>query len=472
MERSFKSSSLTNVQEPFATIRPGLTKAAISQSDRDRRTRALATVARARISNVWLRLGACVVAAMVTMSIVGSPTSLFWLAGVVVVLLYDRRVFQRLLRLCVEGAAPQRIRYIVLWTAGQSIYGNLIAAALWFSPYVPGETLGVIYLLGGLANAAVTLRSSVPLAVAGAGPTVAFLLGLPALEYALNGARNPLDLMPLMGGLLLLAFGVNLWKSLLASDAAQLEAEAAVLRERQAAAAAAAAKTSMIQRMNDELRTPMAALVGAAEHLRRAAQSPQARAHIATIVQASDVLGLVLQDLSDLDRLENGQMRVEPRPANPREVLRGVVAAFRPAAQDKNLELFVDVDPATPPELEIDAARVRQVLFNLLANAVRYTSHGGVRVRMFAQPIDAVTVRLNIVIADTGAGMSRSQLALVLGRERISAEGEGPGLGLAISMRLAKLMGGKITARSELGEGSVFSFSVDAPLAARASSAA
>lgn len=121
MERSFKSSSLTKVQEPFATIRPGLTKAAISQSDRDRRTRALATVARARISNVWLRLSACVVAAMVTMSIVGSPASLFWLAGVVVVLLYDRRVFQRLLRLCVEGAAPQRIRYIVLWTGGQSI---------------------------------------------------------------------------------------------------------------------------------------------------------------------------------------------------------------------------------------------------------------------------------------------------------------------------------------------------------------
>ncbi|MEQ1812365.1 MAG: ATP-binding protein, partial [Terricaulis sp.] len=289
----------------------------------------------------------------------------------------------------------------------------------------------------------------------------------------LNGARNPLDLMPLMGGLLLLAFGVNLWKSLLASDAAQLEAEAAVLRERQAAAAAAAAKSGVIQRMNDELRTPMTALVGAAEHLRRAAQSPQARAHIATLVQASEVLRLVLNDLSDLDRLENGQLRIEPKASDPRETLRGVVSAFRAAAQDKNLELFVDVDPAIPAQIEIDAGRVRQVLFNLLANAIRYTTHGGVRVRMSAQPIDASRVRLSVLVADTGAGMSRSQLALIFGRERLCVDGEGPGIGLAISLRLAKLMGGKLTAKSELGEGSMFAFTLDAPVvAARSSTAA
>jgi signal transduction histidine kinase len=292
-------------------------------------------------------------------------------------------------------------------------------------------------------------------------------------EYLLNGARNPLDLMPLMGGLLLLAFGVNLWRSLLASDAAQLEAEAAVLRERQAAAAAAAAKTSMIQRMNDEMRTPMTALIGAAEHLRRAAQTPQARAHIATLAQAGEVLKLVLDDLSDLDRLENGRLPIETKPADPRQVLRGVVSAFRAAAQDKHLELFVDVDPATPPLVEMDAARVRQVLFNLLANAVRYTTHGGVRVRLTAQPAEAGKTRLTFQVADTGAGMSRAQLALIFGRERLCADGEGPGLGLAISLRLSRLMGGSLTARSEPGEGSVFSFTLDAMAPAqRASSAA
>ena len=138
----------------------------------------------------------------------------------------------------------------------------------------------------------------------------------------------------------------------------------------------------------------------------------------------------------------------------------------RAAAHDKGLELFVDVEPTLPAQLEIDAGRVRQVLFNLLANAIRYTTHGGVRVRMSAQPVDAENVRLNVIVADTGAGMSRSQLALVFGRERLCAEGEGPGLGLTISLRLAKLMGGTLTAKSELGEGSMFSFTIPARLAA------
>jgi signal transduction histidine kinase len=234
------------------------------------------------------------------------------------------------------------------------------------------------------------------------------------------------------------------------------------MRERQSAAAAAAAKSDMIQRMNDELRTPMTALIGAAEHLRRAAATPQARAHIATLVQAGEVLKLVLDDLSDLDRLENGRLRIQLRASDPREVLRGVVSAFRAAAQDKNLELFLDVAADVPARVEIDAARVRQVLFNLLANAVRYTNHGGVRIRLAATPGADGRARLTFTVADTGAGMSRAQLAMVLGREKVCSGGEGPGLGLAISLRLARLMGGQISARSELGQGSVFSFALDA----------
>lgn len=464
---------LTKVQDSAVTIPPTLTVAAPPVIDRAKRARALAGVGRARVANTWLRFGSCAVVAAVATSVVGDLWPMAWFAGLLPVLFIDRWLFRRLAEKCQGGEAPVHVRGLVAWVTLQSVYGNVLALLLWYSPYVPGETLAVIFMFGGLSNAAATLRSSVPLSIAGAGSTIAFLLGLPLSEYLLNGASNPLDLMPLIGGLLLLAFGVNLWRSLIASDAAQLEAEAAVLRERQAAAAAAAAKTSVIQRMNDELRTPMAALIGASEHLRRAAQSPQARAHIATLVQAGEVLKLVLEDLSDLDRLENGQLSIDAKPTDPRELLRGVMSAFRASAQDKNLELFVDADPTAPPLIEIDAGRVRQVLFNLLSNAIRYTTHGGVRVRMQAQPIDATKVRLTFVVADTGAGMSRSQLALIFGRERISSDGDGPGIGLAISRRLVKLMGGKLTAKSELGEGSVFAFSLDAAVSTqRASTAA
>lgn len=428
-----------------------------------KRVRRLRAVGQARVANAYLRIVACGITALVAMSMVGNIWPLYWFAGLFVVVLIDRAVFVRVLAQAEQGHAPASMVPLAAWTGAQSLYGNLLAPVLWFSTYAPGEMLAMMFLCGGLANAAATLRASHTLSVAGAGTTLAFMLGLPLVDY-LAGGRNPLDLMPLVAAFLVMGFGVNLWRSLLASDEAQAQAEAAVLRERQAAAAAAAAKSDMIKRMNDELRTPMAALIGAAEHLHRAAATSAARAHIATLIQAGEVLKLVLNDLSDLDRLENGQLRIEPKAADPREIVRGVVSAFRAAAQDKNLELFLDIAPEAPARVEMDALRVRQVLFNLLANAVRYTAHGGVRVTLTLEPSQQQQdrVRLKFIVADTGAGMSRSQLALIFGRGRVAADGDGPGLGLAISLRLARLMGGRIEAKSELGEGSVFCFSLDA----------
>ena len=436
-----------------------------------RRTRALIGVSQARLNNAWLRLGSCGVVAAVASSLTGDIWPFVWLLGLVVVVLVDRALFARMLKRCEAGDAPTKFVGLLAWVTAQSAYGNVIAALLWFTPYVPGETLAIIYLCGGLANAAATLRAHASLSLAGVGPTIAFLMGLPIADYLIGGARNPIDLMPLIGALLLLGFGVNLWRSLVQSDAAQAQAEASAVRERQAAAAAAAAKTDMIQRMNAELRTPMQALIGAAEHLRRVAATPQARAHIATLAQAGEVLKLVLDDLSDLDRLENGQLRIKSKHADPREIVRGVVAAFKPAAQDKEIELFLDIAGDVPALVELDPLRVRQVLFNLVANAVRYTTHGGVRVTLRAQPSADGRTKLAFSVADTGSGMSRAQLATIFGRGRLSVGGEGPGLGLSISLRLAKLMGGQLQARSDLGQGSMFNFSLDVPVAAARSAA-
>lgn len=424
---------------------------------------------RARTGNAMMRMGACAIVALVAISVVGNLSPLIWYAGFIFVMFADRTIYTRLHVEAESGNPPKRLGWLIAWTFAQSVYGNILAAILWFSAYIPGETLAMMYICGGLANTAATLRSSPQLSLAGAGPTILSMLGLPLAEYLLGGARNPLDLMPLVAGLLVLGFGINLWRSLLSSDAAHAQAEAAVLRERQAAAATAAAKSDMVRRMNDELRTPMTALVGAAEHLRRAAASPQARAHIATLVQAGEVLKLVLDDLSDLDRLENGELRVETKPADPREIARSVVSAFRATAQDKHLELFLDVAPDMPAKVEIDPLRVRQVLFNLLANAVRFTTHGGVRVGLRAERSEKPDcARLVFEVADTGAGMSRSQLALIFGRGRVGNDGDGPGLGLAISLRLARLMGGQLQAKSDLGEGSVFWFAIDAAVIAAA----
>jgi signal transduction histidine kinase len=440
---------------------------ASERSTEAKRARGLMNVAQARLANAGLRLIATGLTAVVATSIIGNISPLIWFGAMIAIILADRAIFARVLGRCAAGDPPRKMLWLVVWVACQSAVGNVLAPLLWYAPYVPGALLATMYLTGGMANAATTLRMSNPLALAGVTPTIAAMLALPLIDFVLSGGQNSLALMPFVGGLLLLGFGINLWKSLLASDEAQAQAEAAVLREKQAAAAAAAAKTDTIARMNDELRTPMTALIGAAEHLQRAAVTPEARRHIATLVQAGEVLKLVLDDLSDLDALENGQLRISLSQADPRELLRGVVSAFRAAANDKNLELFVDVQSGTPALVEIDALRVRQVLFNLLANAVRYTAHGGVRVRLGVQASSSGQGRAKLVfaVADTGQGMSRAQLAMVLGRERRAADGEGPGLGLAISLRLARLMGGRLSARSDLGQGSVFSFTLDVRVA-------
>ncbi|GAN00432.1 sensory box histidine kinase/response regulator [alpha proteobacterium U9-1i] len=424
---------------------------------------------RDRVTNFLPRTIGTGIVTLVAIAILQSLAPLFWFALFVGLVWTDRSLYAQLAKRAEAGDPPSDNRAMIAWTFAQSAYGNLIAPALWFAPYVHGETLGVIYIIAGLANGATSLRAYPPFAIAGLLPTIGMLIGLPIADYFIGGADNPLDLMPLIGAVLFLGFGFNLWRSLVASDQAHARAEASAARERQAAAAAAAAKSDTIRRMRDELRTPMAALIGAAEHLKRAAITPDARQQIAVLVQAGDVLRLVLDDLADLDRLENGMLRVEPKPTDVRELARNVLSAFRSAAHDKGLELFLDIAPDVPARVDVDPLRVRQILFNLIANAVRYTTHGGVRVELRWQ--EAATpgrVKLAFIVSDTGCGMSRSQVAVVLGRARMS-EGErhaqGPGLGLSISLRLARLMGGQLQAQSELGQGSVFSFTLEAPLA-------
>ncbi|MES1199508.1 MAG: ATP-binding protein [Pseudomonadota bacterium] len=426
-----------------------------------RKARELGDLARLRIKNIWVRLASCGLVTFVSIAAMGNLAPLIWFVGFLPIIFVERALLVGLRKRCDRDEPPKGLIWTGLWIGFQAIYIGAMAAMLWFAKYAHGETLATILMLGSLANAAATLRASRVLALSAAIPTVALLVLLPLLDYLLGQYLNPLDLIPSVAAIVFVGFSVSLWKDLRASDEAQARAELAAIRERHAAAKAAAAKSDAIRRMQDELRTPMVALLSAAEHLRRAAVSPEARAHIAALANAGDVLRLVLEDLSDLDRLENGQIKVNPQPCDPRDLIRNVAGAFRAAANDKRLEIFIDIAPDVPALVEIDGARVRQILFNLVANAVKYTSHGGIRLRLQAQATEQEGVaRLGFVVADTGAGMSRSQLALVFGGKG-RAEGAARGLGLAISFRLAKLMGARLGGKSEVGEGSVFSLVIE-----------
>lgn len=404
--------------------------------------RGLAAVAYARAQNAMQRLAACLVVAATATVLLSNPWPALWFLGLAPVLLTDRAIFRWLAKQCAAGARPPMPR-LAAWMAGQSIYANIMAALLWFAPTEQGMALALIYLCAGLANAAATLRSSPTLALAGAGPTIVCFLGLPIAEFLLDGARDTLLLMPVLGGLLLLGFGVNLWRSLIASDLALAQAEAAGLRERRAEAAAAAARAGALNRVARDLRTPAAALQGAAEAARRAGAGQSAP--VAALLQAGDVAAAAIAGIA---------APPPPRlaPTDLRALLRATAGVFRPRVKEKRLELFVDVSAATPDLVCVDAVALCRILYNLLDNAIRHTAHGGVRIRLRAARAEADNaVRLEILVADTGAGLSRAQMALLFAAAEAGDEG-----GVAESVRLARALGGELSVQSELGEGALF----------------
>jgi signal transduction histidine kinase len=143
--------------------------------------------------------------------------------------------------------------------------------------------------------------------------------------------------------------------------------------------------------------------------------------------------------------------------------MRAIAGAFRAAAREKRLELFVDVSAATPPLVCIDAIAVSRILYTLIANAIAHTHHGGIRLRLRVAQGDApASVRLELMVADTGVGLSRAQIALIYA----AAEEYGAG-GVADCVRWARALGGTLTAQSELGEGALFRLSLSAVVAGR-----
>lgn len=430
----------------------------------ERRARALRAVARARLTATWLRLGAVAVSAVVTAALASPAFALVWFVGMVLIIGIEWSVYRGVEARCALGDPPRRVRGLIAWTALQAIWSGAPAVVLWFAPHVPAESLAVIYLIACIVNAAATMRAFPPIALVAMSSLALMLMGLPLAKYVLGGGRDAFDLIPLMGVLLLFGFAYNLWRGLIAADAAQARAEAAALREQQAAAAAADAEKATLRRVNAALRTPLAALQGAGAYLRSAARSAQARAHADAIVHAGETLEAALGDVCMPDA-----GAAAPTRADPHAIAREAANAFRLAAREKHIELFCDVAPETPAEVELDAVGVRQILIHLLANAVGYTTHGGVRLRVLAQPCGREGwVRLGFVVADTGQGLSRSQLALMLSESSRPGANSEVGAGLSASLRLARRMGATLSAKSELGQGAAFTLSLEAPVLAPA----
>ena len=236
------------------------------------------------------------------------------------------------------------------------------------------------------------------------------------------------------------------------------------LREAQRQAEAASeAKSVFLANMSHEIRTPFHGLLGMLSLLRDTGLNARQVDYLRTATESADHLLTILNDVLDMSLLESGRLTLTEEPVDLRDLLREVEALMRPQAQLKSLALHIDADPGVPEKVRADRTRVKQILFNLVNNAVKFSDRGVVVVDLHRASGDDGREMLDFVVTDTGIGMDQPTLDRLFkrfsqGDESRSRRHGGTGLGLEISRSLARLMGGDVTAKSVPGEGSSFSF--------------
>ncbi|MDD4951068.1 MAG: PAS domain S-box protein, partial [Desulfovibrionaceae bacterium] len=246
--------------------------------------------------------------------------------------------------------------------------------------------------------------------------------------------------------------------------------EFALRRAKDSAEAASRAKGEFLANMSHEIRTPLNGILGMLQLTQSTDLSREQKEYVNTAIASGWSLLTVINDILDFSKVEAGLMDISHKDTNLAEVLRSTVDSFRKPALEKGLELKLTVDPQVPAMVRCDPARLRQILFNLVGNAVKFTHQGGVRVEVSRLLKQDDRVMLLFTIADTGIGVPEDKLDSIFESfsqvdGSYSREYQGTGLGLAIVKRLVPLMGGTIAFDSAPGKGTQVSFTIRAGLA-------
>lgn len=234
------------------------------------------------------------------------------------------------------------------------------------------------------------------------------------------------------------------------------------------ARAADEAKSNFLANMSHEIRTPMNGVIGFAELALAEEREPEQKRRLRMIAESSHAMLRLLNDLLDFAKIEAKQMAIVGEPTNLRHTLRSCQSLMEPVAKGKSLPLILEIDPSIPRAVRLDKMRLRQIILNLVGNALKFTKEGEVRIcALVQQEKNEGPKVLRIIVQDTGIGIPEQRLDKIFEKfnqadETIARRYGGTGLGLPISAQLAELMGGRLRAESTFGLGA--SFILDIPL--------
>ncbi len=278
---------------------------------------------------------------------------------------------------------------------------------------------------------------------------------------------------------LFIMFGLSLTATLSIRDAMRLKARGKALREserrfkeaKEIAERAGAAKADFLANMSHEIRTPLNGIIGYADlALEDQAVSPETRRNISRVFEASNSLRVIIDDILDFSKIEARGVELSPKAFYLAELADNCVSIVKPKADETGLDIVSRLDGDVPVALLGDASRLRQVLINLLNNAVKFTAKGSVTFTVSCESLSETEASVRFSIADTGIGISKEDQLKLFQRfnqadSSISRNYGGTGLGLAISKRIVDAMDGELRIESEAGKGSTFWFEIRLPVA-------
>lgn len=419
---------------------------------------------RQRSSAAVQRLVASAAVALIVIPMIGVRLTVGWIVLYLAVQAMEMVVYRPILKGPYELSAGRKLATLAVVAVNSAVFSSL-SLLLWWIGGAFGGVCAVLLLTSVMLTAIVNATRCQSVMIAGLVPQVGFLLATPFFVYAL-GASGPL-VMSAAAAVVLFTFYVAITgQRMIETSVTVVRAHALAEESRLRAERNLADHTTFLAAIGHDLRTPIGAILAGAAELR--APDAQSRASANLITDAGLMMKALLDDLLDHTRIGAGRMTVEAKDFDLRQMLAQTLMLWRGVADAKGLKLRVEGASAMPRHVKGDVMRIRQVLNNLMSNAMKFTEEGQITLRVQAWPEEPSGYALLFEIADTGSGMTADQLARLFTpfdqtAEGVTARYGGSGLGLAISRNLIDLMGGRLTVRSTPGQGSRFTVSLILP---------